>query len=219
MGHFLNLDTWNRRPQFDFFRTYDNPFFNVCVEMDVTPIKQWTEAHDHSFFLASLYASQRAAHATEPFRYRLRDEGVWVHDWMTAGATVLRDDDTFGFGYFPQPSTFKAFQRTGTTIIADVKADHTLGDRDDDDATIHYSVLPWIAFTSFSHARRWGTDDSIPKIVFGKFTDANDRLTMPVSVEVHHALMDGLHVSRYLDRFRDLCQHPSRLAEPPDASA
>jgi chloramphenicol O-acetyltransferase len=25
---------------------------------------------------------------------------------------------------------------------------------------------------------------------------------MPVSVEVHHALMDGLHVSRFFDRFQ-----------------
>jgi len=59
-------------------------------------------------------------------------------------------------------------------------------------------VLPWISFTSFSHARNWGREDSVPKIAFGKFLKENQRTLLPFSVEVHHALMDGLHVGRYL---------------------
>ena len=29
-------------------------------------------------------------------------------------------------------------------------------------------------------------------------------MKMPVSIEVHHALADGLHVGRYLERFQEL---------------
>ena len=38
----------------------------------------------------------------------------------------------------------------------------------------------------------------MPKIAFGKFTREQERILMPISVEVHHALMDGLHVGRYI---------------------
>jgi chloramphenicol O-acetyltransferase type A len=31
---------------------------------------------------------------------------------------------------------------------------------------------------------------------------------MPISVEVHHALMDGLHVGRYLDRLAEVLAQP-----------
>jgi chloramphenicol O-acetyltransferase len=29
---------------------------------------------------------------------------------------------------------------------------------------------------------------------------------MPVAVEVHHAVVDGLDVARFIDRFADLCK-------------
>ena len=74
-----------------------------------------------------------------------------------------------------------------------------LDPQDDRDDLIHYSVIPWVAFTSFAHARRWGTDDAVPKIVFGKHREVGDRRLMPVSVEVHHALVDGLHVGRFYE--------------------
>jgi chloramphenicol O-acetyltransferase type A len=59
-----------------------------------------------------------------------------------------------------------------------------------------------VPFTSFSHARRWGTEDAVPKIVFGKHREIGGRRHMPVSVEVHHALVDGLHVGRFYEAFQ-----------------
>jgi chloramphenicol O-acetyltransferase type A len=76
------------------------------------------------------------------------------------------------------------------------------------DDAIHFTVLPWISFTSFSHARNFGREDSVPKIAFGKFTEQNGRVLLPFSVEVHHALMDGLHVGRYLARLQELLLTP-----------
>jgi chloramphenicol O-acetyltransferase type A len=39
---------------------------------------------------------------------------------------------------------------------------------------------------------------------FGKMTESDGKLTMPVSVHVHHALIDGLHVGQYIDLFQQL---------------
>ncbi|MCB9551055.1 MAG: hypothetical protein H6705_04060 [Myxococcales bacterium] len=33
---FLDLDTWPRRAQFELFRRYELPFFNVCAEVEVS---------------------------------------------------------------------------------------------------------------------------------------------------------------------------------------
>ncbi|HAI84531.1 MAG TPA: chloramphenicol acetyltransferase, partial [Chitinophagaceae bacterium] len=56
-------------------------------------------------------------------------------------------------------------------------------------------------FTSLSHARSFSFADSCPKISFGKMTVNQDKRTMPVSVHVHHALMDGYHVAQFIDLF------------------
>jgi chloramphenicol O-acetyltransferase type A len=58
-----------------------------------------------------------------------------------------------------------------------------------------------VHFSSYSNARKWGPHDSIPKIAFGRIDAQGDHLWMPLSVEVHHALMDGLHVGRFIQQF------------------
>lgn len=62
----------------------------------------------------------------------------------------------------------------------------------------------WIRFTSESHPRNFGLRDSIPKITMGKYYHAGDRMMIPVSVHVHHALADGLHVGQFFTTLEDL---------------
>jgi len=73
---------------------------------------------------------------------------------------------------------------------------------------IHFTTLPWVSFTSFAHARKHDPGDSVPKVAFGKFTEEGGRVLLPISVEVHHALMDGLHVGRYLTRLEEALAEP-----------
>ncbi|MEZ4772721.1 MAG: CatA-like O-acetyltransferase [Bacteroidia bacterium] len=72
-----------------------------------------------------------------------------------------------------------------------------LEDREESLDLIHFSIIPWIAFTSFKHARRFRRADTIPKIVLGKVYNENGVMKIPVWLEVHHAIMDGIHVGKY----------------------
>ena len=213
MGRWLELDTWDRREHYELYLPYDNPYFNVCADVDVTELKAFCGRADApSFSLCSLWLSTRAANAVEPFRYRLQDLGVWVYDVIHFGSTVLRDDQTFTFAYFEYADHFGAFLPKAETMMSTMQTDREpLDPGPERDDLIHYSVLPWVSFTSFSHARRWGTDDSVPKIVFGRYREVAGRWMLPVSVEVHHALMDGLHVGRYFERFQGLLDRAPEL--------
>ncbi len=69
---------------------------------------------------------------------------------------------------------------------------------------IHYSSIPWINFTSVSYSHNIKNEESVPKITFGKMVSREDKKIMPVSIYVHHGLMDGLHVGKYLEMFQKL---------------
>lgn len=206
----IDLATWKRRAHFDFFRGYELPFWNVTVESDVTRLLQRSTAPGGpSFFLSTLHAALAAANAVEELRLRIRGgaggDQVIVHDRIHGGSTVLRPDETFAFAYFDFDPDFARFAERASDVLGEVR--HRIGPlepRPERDDLIHFSVLPWIAFTSFQHARRLQPADSVPKIVFGRHRDAGGRRLMPVSVEVHHALVDGLHVGRFFDRFQTL---------------
>jgi chloramphenicol O-acetyltransferase type A len=154
----------------------------------------------------------KAANEVEPFRYRLRGDQVLVHDQIHAGTTLLLADESFTFVYFDYTNDFAAFHARAKESIAIARDGKSrLDEREDKDDLIHHSVVPWVAFTSISHARNWGRPDSIPKIAFGKYREDGGRLVMPVSVEAHHALVDGLHVGRYFEKLE------SYLADPHSA--
>ena len=212
MPHELDLDSWHRRHHFEFFKDYEQPFFNLCAEVDVTRLLEVTRAGQHSFFLACLYLSLEAANGIEPFRYRLRGNGVTVFDVIHGGSTILRQDQTFGFAYFDYEADFAVFHAAGSRILEQTAAAQgPLEDRPERDDLIHYSVIPWVSFSSFSHARRLPASDSTPKIVFGKHHDSGGAAKMPVSVEVHHALMDGLEMGQFFESFQSLLEDPAAL--------
>lgn len=206
----LDLSGWRRRDHFEFFKEFEQPFFNVCTEVDVSALVEFTSTERRSFFLGALYLSLRAANEVEELRLRIRGDEVVVHPRVAGGSTVLRDDETFGFGYFDYDEDFSRFEERGREVLAAAREPGPLNDQKDRDDIIYYSVLPWFSFTSFSHARRCPSIDSNPRIVFGKRSSRlGEAWCMPISVEVHHALVDGLHVARFLERFEELLSQPS----------
>ena len=211
MPQYLDIATWPRRDAFEYFRGFDKPYFNVCTRLDAARLKAAVAARGvGGFSLAYHFVALRLANEIEPFRYRLEGGRVRVLDAVYGGATVLRDDDSFGFAYLEPTHSFAQFAQQGAAAVAAAKSCAAgFEPRVGDEALIHFTTLPWIHFTSFSHARNWGREDSVPKISFGRAERDGARLWLPVSVEVHHALMDGLHVGRYLERFEAVLRDPA----------
>lgn len=202
-GTYVDLARWARRKHYEFYRDYDQPFFGIATDVCVTRLYRRTQtATGMSFFLATLFASLRAANQIDELKLRLREDGVWRHDRIHAGSTLIRPNETFGFGYFEFVDDYDEFERRGRKEIEEVRSADTLEPLADRDDMIHYSVLPWIRFTSFAHARRSSALDSVPKVVFGKRFERENNLWMPIAVEAHHALVDGLHVARFVEAFQ-----------------
>ena len=204
MKRILDINTWDRKEHFNFFKNFEEPFFGVTVELECTIAYQRCKQQGFSFFLYYLHKSLHAVNEIEPFRYRIADSQVVVYDRVHATPTILRPDNTFGFSYIDYSSDFETFAEAGKKEINRIQNNTGLVPAESGDNVIHYSSLPWIRFTSFSHARRLSSGDSCPKISFGKIIEADGKRTMPLSIHVHHALMDGYHVGQYMELYQQL---------------
>ena len=98
-------------------------------------------------------------------------------------------------------NSFDSFHSKALNSIEEAKKKESFHSIERPDV-IYHSVIPWISFTSFSNARKKGQGDDIPRIVFGKYFEKEKELHLPVSVEVHHALMDGYHVGQYFTQLQ-----------------
>ncbi|MFQ5753050.1 MAG: CatA-like O-acetyltransferase, partial [bacterium] len=161
MPSYLDIENWKRKAQFYFFKDYDYPFFNICTDVDVTSLVGYTKERNRSFFITSLYLSLKTVNEIAEFRYRIRGNKVVVHELIHGGSTVLNEDETFRFCYFAYHPTFKQFTREASRVLKqNPNTGRSLDPQDERDDLIHYSMIPWISFTSFSHARRFHCSDS-----------------------------------------------------------
>jgi len=199
----LDISTWNRKDTFDYYKNFESPFFNITAQVDVSEMYAYCKKENLSFFLTSLHHSTKICNDIENFRYRLEGEKIWIYNKISAGSTVLFEDNTFGFAYFDMVEDLNKFVADGQNTIDQLKKNRHFSPKHDMESLIHYSVIPWVSFTSFQHARPIPVKDSIPKITFGKLFDQGKKKMMPVSVAVHHALMDGWHVGQYFQKIED----------------
>jgi chloramphenicol O-acetyltransferase type A len=199
----VDISAWTRRTTFEFFRDYKDPYFNFTASVDVTQLRRFCRENSLSFSIAALFYTQQAANAIPEFRFRMIGEKVVEFESVEATQTLLNEDDTFSFCYFEsRPNVFEyvAAGRIAREKYLRLKTFDVEADRID---LIYYSVIPWVSFTSFKHASSGDNRQTVPRIVFGKVFEDDGRELMPLSVEAHHAMMDGIHVGRFYERFRD----------------
>jgi chloramphenicol O-acetyltransferase type A len=216
MADYLDLATWPRRDAFAFFRRFDKPFFNVCVRLDVARLKSALPVGT-GLSLACYFIALRLANEHQAFRLRIEGDRVRVHEVVHGSTTVLRDDgESFFFADLEHGGDFVTFAAKARAAIDAARTMHApFEPRPDDIARVYFTSLPWLHFTSFSHARNWrkdaADDDSIPRFALGRAEPDGERLWMPLSIEVHHALMDGVHVGRFVQGFEAALREPERL--------
>jgi chloramphenicol O-acetyltransferase type A len=198
----IDIENWVRKDHFKFFSQFEEPFFGITVSVDCTRAYDYCKSNGHSFFLYYLYQSLRAVNETENFRYRIINGEVYEYEEINASPTINRADGTFGFSYIPWKENFEEFLVSANQEIEKVRAEKGLIPALSGENVIHYSSIPWLKFTSITHARAFSYPDSIPKITFGKASVDNGKMQMPVSIHGHHGLMDGYHVALYVEKFQ-----------------
>jgi len=204
MKQLITLDDWKRKDHFQFFSKFEEPFFGVTINIDCTLAYQQAKEKGNSFFLYYLYRALKAANAIENFRYRIIDKEVYLFDQINASATINRPDETFGFSYMDYDKNEELFYQNAKEEIARVQQSKGLIPAGSGENVIHFSAVPWLDFTSLSHARSFTFPDSCPKISFGKVTENNGKKLMSVSIHAHHGLMDGFHIGLFAEQFQEL---------------
>jgi chloramphenicol O-acetyltransferase type A len=201
MANKIALSSWERAEHFAFFKSLTNPYFSVCVRLDVGELYSACKKHNHSFYLACLFACMRANNTYTPITYRIKDDCVWQLEDIAINAVQLDQNNLFKFTFLPFSNDFNAFCKSGQAAFDNAKRSPFFSEQFGEMAgrlnCFHVSVLPWLDFSSFSHATPFGDQLGIPKLVLGKFDKETG--TMALNIDVHHGLMDGFHVAQFIN--------------------
>ncbi len=193
----IDLSTYPRKAHFEQFCRMKNPYFGVTVPVDVTRLVAYCKEADVSFTLAFLHAAALAADEIPEFRRRIHGQQIWEYEECPTSHIELTENDTYCYCTLRHHMPKEDYFRIAEQARAEARVRASVEDGDDAEQLYFVTCLPWLSYTSLLQP----TDaDSNPRISWGKYeTDATGRRMMPVSVLLHHALADGLHVARFFE--------------------
>lgn len=204
----IDMETWPRRQHFQFFHGIAQPHAGLCANVDISLLRNAVKQGGYSINTAIIYVLTAAANAVPEFRQRIRGDDVIEHEIVHPATTILAEGHLFSFCTFGYTADFAAFAAHVGEQIAYRQANPSLEDEPGRDDLLFLSAVPWVSFTAVFHPMRQPVD-SIPRITWGKFFEENGKFKMPLSVQGHHALMDGFHMGQYYETVQAKLDRPN----------
>jgi chloramphenicol O-acetyltransferase type A len=201
---YLDIETWERKEQYKLFHSMDYPHINICANVDITTLLTKVKENKLSFYNSMIYITCKTANSIKEFRYRIRGEKVVIHDSVHPSFTYLKNktDEVFNFCIIEYNPNFLEFDKAIKDKINETdKVD--LSDEEGKDDMLFISSIPWITFTSISHPVSLNKDNSIPRLAWGKYFNEGEKIKMPFSVQVNHALIDGFQLGKFFELLQE----------------
>lgn len=208
MKHIIDINTWERRDNYEFFRGFVNSWYSVTTEIDCTEARSAAKAAGRSFFLYYLYAVVRAANEVDELRYRTDKNGqVLFHDKVDIISPIAVPGKTFYTVRIPFYEDFERFYTEAHALITNIPED---GDpygaekiliKQGDYDVVHLSAVPKLYFTSITYTlAEAGNGCNYPLMTAGKAVNRDGRLVFPLSIYVNHAFVDGSHLASFFEK-------------------
>jgi Chloramphenicol O-acetyltransferase len=137
-------------------------------------------------------------HELENFRFRIADDEVVLFKNADPCFTVIdADTDLFYIAVAEASGDFSRFDRAVEQAEKRALEDKCLSEKRLD--LIYMTCLPWVDFSELLQPIFINAADSIPRLAWGKFKKAGNRVEMPFTVTGHHGFIDGIHIARLIE--------------------
>ena len=210
MKHIIDINTWERKENYEFFLGFQNPTISITSEVECAGAKARAKAAGESFFLHYLYAVLRAVNEIPEFRFRIDAEGRVVYfdhvDMLTP--IKVKENGRFFTIRLPWNTDFQTFYTTAKAIINDIDPNgnpydmEKVGGKDLLDVIL-LSATPDLYFTSLTCTQEHRHGSNYPLMNAGKAILKERKLVMPIAMTIHHGFIDGHHLSLFYKKVEE----------------
>ena len=195
----VDLEHYARRAHFVHFRAMQFPYFSLTVPMDVSSVRQYCCEKGCSFYLTFMHLVALAANEIPEMRQRIHGETIREYAFCNTSHVELLDNGTYTYCTLEHDMPMDEYLQKAVQAREACRHKQVLAEDEEVESLLFISSLPWIYYTQLTQPGGGG-GESNPQITWGKFVqDGQEKWMMPVTVQVHHALVDGLHVSRFYE--------------------
>ncbi len=198
----IDKENWKRKEYFEHYFSTIPCTYSMTVRLDISKV---IKAH-RKLYPALLYNITKVVNRHPEFRTVFNGKGeLGIYDEMIPCYTVFhKDTETFSNIWTPYNDDFDKFLSSYEQDImqyGDVK--RMASKPDEPENTFPVSMIPWVSFEGFNLNLQKGYDYLKPIFTIGRYCQENETTMIPIAIQVHHAVCDGFHVSRFVNELQE----------------
>ncbi|MDR6736207.1 type A chloramphenicol O-acetyltransferase [Sphingobacterium sp. 2149] len=206
---YQTIDTanWKRREHFDIYRGDVKCGFSLTVKLDISAVVQFVKMRGYKFYPVMIYLLSRAVNQHAEFKMAMRGSELICWDRVDPIYTILhKEAETFSALSIGYQENFTSFLQEYEHVAEKYSDNKLFFPEKPPKNHFNISALPWIHFDSFNLNVADFSNYFSPTFTIGKYKVEGDKTLMPLAIQVHHAVCDGLHVAKLIDTLEALFQ-------------
>ena len=196
----IELDTWPRAEMFRHFAQGAKCSVSMTKRVDVTRLYEYSKSTGTRFYLNFLYVLSAALNTRPEYRmyWDWEHERLLCYDKINPMQYVFHPEtETYSVVYTEYDDDYGTFYRRAEDDLERGKSMtsfdlHAPGHPNWFDA----SCIPWIDYDSLNVELPDGYLYLAPIVNWGKYVREGERLLMPLTVRMNHAIADGYLISQ-----------------------
>lgn len=200
----VDLNQWNRGTLFKSFIDHMRIVMSLTVDINVTKLIEFIKMNNLKFYPTMIWIVSKVVNSHDEFKYGWDSNGnliKWEYispsyaDFHKEDENFIKLVTTFSNDLFEFHSRFMSDKERYKNHCAFV-----------DDQPLNFfdvSCLPWVNYRHFDvHVFDEGKFLS-PVITWGKYELEDEKYSMPLTMNIHHAVADGFHLSCFFNEVQE----------------
>lgn len=202
----IDFETWPRREHFQYYTEKLKVNYSMTARLDVTRLRGECNRKQYHFYSAFVWCASNVVNQMECTRM-MRDEeghpGIW--ETIHPNYTIFHPENhTFSDCWTCYDPEFEKFYDAMRKDIAD--AEKVRGIKAKEGQPMNFfciSCIPWLDYTGYATTTSGDRVALFPIITFGKYEKRDGSYTLPLTLTIAHAAMDGWHTSEFFRRMQE----------------
>lgn len=206
----INLEEWERKECFEHFMTIAKSSYNLTVNVDISKLIEFIKEKNYRLYPTFTWIVSRAINNHLEFKMGYDNEkNLGYYDVVNPDYSVLNDKtkimDTLCTEYNAEFSKFYK------EMVKDLNNYNNTGMRTERKINAFVvSCIPWLTYSSFNVSNESGYQFLFPIVTWGKYFKVGDKILMPVTLQIHHAVADGYHCSLFYEEIELVLNNPKK---------
>ena len=200
----IDMESWDRVKTYRHFMSDVPCTYSMCVNLDISRFLPVLKSNTLKIFPAVLYGLSYIVNKHKEFRMDTNGNNELGYYDVTDPCYTVFHENTESF-IDVWTSYDEDFTVLYSRYLADVKeyGNPNAESKPLQGNNIFYvSCIPWTSFTGFNLNLKNGYDYLQPIFTIGKYFEADNKILLPLAIQLHHAVCDGFHAARFVNELQ-----------------